>query len=102
MTSTLTPSLDYLDLSLHPSRTVTTTDSFKHHCYVRSQSPSHTLHSGSGHLNTLTDLQIGLGKTIEICQIQNHITLKQLIQKVELQKQDLKDLQRNIDFLKDA
>lgn len=58
--------VDYLDLALQsPARKIYTLDQRHHLCYHMSKTRTHLFHSKAFHLNSLTDLVISLGVSID-------------------------------------
>ena len=57
---------DYLNLEIsNPVKRVITLDKQKHICHIRDNSYKHELHSESTHLNSITDLIIELGDSLQ-------------------------------------
>lgn len=68
----------------------------------RPQTHKHCLHSGEPHLNTLTDLVISLGTSLQSHQTQTYLLVHKLKLKIEQQYHTFEELKRNLDYLKET
>lgn len=95
--------LYYLDLALqHPFRKIVTSNQNKHSCYFRTKTFTHCLRSEASHLNTIIDLLISLGTSLESQQKNIFRTLDQLSTSLVQQNQLLSELRQNLDYLKES
>lgn len=96
----MTFKIDYLDLALqYLARKIIILDSNNHNCYLRTKHHKQCLHSETPHLNTITDLLMSLGTSLEAQQKHNK-NFEQVSSTLAKQLEKTEDLKQNIEYLK--